>query len=73
MSYAEAVERVVEEDGSRVRDPERISRKIESDRNNVLNFSKCFVLQDLKVNHKGYMLWWVAAAEKYLGLRDFTA
>ena len=38
--YAEAVKRVVEEDGSRVRDPERIPvirwRSIESDRNNML-------------------------------------
>ena len=38
--YAEAVKGVVEEDGSRVKDPERISvirpRSIESDRNNML-------------------------------------
>ena len=40
MSYAEAVKRVVEEGGSRVRDPKKIPvsrpRPIKSDKNNVL-------------------------------------
>ena len=40
VSYDEAVKRVVEEDGSRVRDPERIPvirpRSFYSDRNNML-------------------------------------
>ena len=40
--YAEAVKRVVEEDGSRVKDPERIPvirpMSIESDRNNMLQY-----------------------------------
>ena len=36
VSYAEAVKRVVDEDGSRVRIPVSRQRSIESDRNNVL-------------------------------------
>ena len=47
VPYAEAVKRVVEEDGSRVRDPKRIHvsspKPIESDRNNMC-FSKVFFL-----------------------------
>ena len=42
VSYSEAVKRVVEEDGSRVRNPKRIPvswpRPIKSDRNNVLQY-----------------------------------
>ena len=81
--YAEAVKRVVEEDGSRVKDPESISvirpRSIESDRNNMLQ-KGCFVFMAMVVNCTTVIeckTEWidvvVAAVEKYLGVQYFTA
>ena len=85
VSYDEAVKRVVEEDGSRVRDPKTIPvsspRPIESDRNNMF-FSKVSFLALLAMvincttemeckSQKIYVV--VAAAEKYLGVQNVTA
>jgi hypothetical protein len=83
--YSEAVKRVVEKDGYRVRDPERIpvsrQRLIESDGKNMcfskvgfLAFIAMVISCTAEMDGKSQKIEVVVAeVEKYLGLRGFTA